>query len=94
MEIINIIKLKRKICLAYIVFISINIRHYIIWLFGLVSKPLFYHLSKRGVFVYYWVLNNEKEFDRALRTGCHGIMTDNPTLLKKYLSSHNLYNKQ
>lgn len=35
------------------------VSHTIIWVLNLISKPLFYHLGKRGVLVIYWVLNNQ-----------------------------------
>ena len=56
-----------------------------IWFLNFISRPLFHHLSKRGVFVVLWVLNNEKEFERGYKLGAHGIMTDNNLPLKKFL---------
>jgi glycerophosphoryl diester phosphodiesterase len=70
----------------------------------MVSRLVFYHLKRRGILVFYWVLNNEKEFQEAIRVmifkyflfqdGVHGIMTDSPTLLKRYLQMKNLVIKQ
>lgn len=34
--------------------------------FSKVSKPLFEHLEKRGCLVVYWVLNNEKDWEKAI----------------------------
>lgn len=34
--------------------------------FYLISGPLFKHLKKRGISVIYWVLNEEKDFKRAV----------------------------
>lgn len=39
--------------------IHIYLSHTIIWGLNLISKPLFYHLGKRGILVIYWVLNNQ-----------------------------------
>jgi len=55
---------------------------------GLFVKQLSYHLNKRGILVFYWVLNSEKEFQTALdvsfvkkfvtliKRKVNGIMTD------------------
>jgi hypothetical protein len=32
-----------------------------------ISKPLFWHLNRRGVLVFYWVLNEEKDYERACK---------------------------
>ena len=63
----------------------INCSYKMIWFLNFISRPLFHHLSKRGVFVVLWVLNNEKEFERGYKLGAHGIMTDNNLPLKKFL---------
>jgi hypothetical protein len=44
-----------------------------------------YHLRKRGILTFFWVCNYSKEFDRAIRYGASGIMTDDPQLLDQYL---------
>ncbi len=31
-----------------------------------ISIPLFTHLKKRGVLVFYWVLNNPEDYQRAI----------------------------
>ncbi|XP_070571830.1 lysophospholipase D GDPD1-like [Ptychodera flava] len=54
----------------------------------LMSKIMFYHLSKRGIQVYVWVLNEENDWERALRLGATGIMTDYPTQLSEFLSKN------
>nr|XP_006825319.1 PREDICTED: glycerophosphodiester phosphodiesterase domain-containing protein 1-like [Saccoglossus kowalevskii] len=55
----------------------------------LMSKQLFQHLNKRGIQVYVWVLNEEKEWERALDLGATGIMTDYPTHLKEFMRKNN-----
>ncbi|KAI8782806.1 Lysophospholipase D gdpd1, partial [Biomphalaria glabrata] len=36
---------------------------------------------------YLWVLNREKDFDRAFKAGATGVMSDRIVLLRKYLDS-------
>ncbi|XP_071944080.1 lysophospholipase D GDPD1-like [Antedon mediterranea] len=57
--------------------------------FLLMSKCLFSHLKKRGIEVYLWVLNEEDDWERALRLGVSGIMTDYPTQLKNFMETKN-----
>ncbi|XP_077996368.1 lysophospholipase D GDPD1-like [Glandiceps talaboti] len=54
----------------------------------LMSKIMFYHLNKRGIQVYIWVLNEENEWERALQLGATGIMTDYPTRLKEFINKN------
>jgi glycerophosphoryl diester phosphodiesterase len=56
-------------------------------LLNMASKPLFAHLKKRGILCIYWVLNETKDFEKAIELGANGIMTDRPTLLKEYLDT-------
>lgn len=51
---------------------------------------LSYHLRKRGIMTYFWVCNCEKDFERALKFGACGIMTDDPPLLDEYLLQRNM----
>lgn len=46
------------------------------------------HLKKRGISVYYWVLNEEEEFKHAIEIGVNGIITDYPTRLIDYLKNN------
>ncbi|EAR94915.2 glycerophosphodiester phosphodiesterase (macronuclear) [Tetrahymena thermophila SB210] len=48
------------------------------------------HLNKRGILVFYWVLNKEQDFIRCAKTCPNGIITDKPTHLKEYLKITNL----
>jgi len=50
-----------------------------------VAKPLIWHLKKRGIMTMFWVCNEEEHFERAIRLGAQGIMTDDPYLLSAYL---------
>ncbi|XP_062992971.1 lysophospholipase D GDPD3 [Elgaria multicarinata webbii] len=52
------------------------------------KKKLFKHLEDRGIQVLLWVLNENKEFEEAFSYGVTGVMTDYPTLLRKYLDLH------
>ncbi|GFQ92850.1 lysophospholipase D GDPD1 [Trichonephila clavata] len=68
---------------------------YIVWLIDklLMRKALFEHLSKRGIQTYFWVLNDEEDFERAFKLGATGIMTDYPTKLRKFLDKKAMNNK-
>jgi len=52
----------------------------------LVRKSLVRHLQKRGIFVIYWTLNSEEEFETALEVGANGIITDYPSKLIQFLN--------
>lgn len=54
----------------------------------LMRRCLFTHLQRRGIQVYLWVLNDEEDFEAAVKLGVTGIMTDYPTKLKKFLSEN------
>lgn len=54
------------------------------------NEKIITHLKKRGVLTYFFVLNNEHEWRRALQCGASGIMTDFPTELKLYLDEHSV----
>lgn len=51
-------------------------------------KKLFKHLEDRGIQVIFWVLNEDKDFEKAFSSGATGVMTDYPTSLRKYLNTH------
>ncbi|XP_034943511.1 lysophospholipase D GDPD1-like isoform X2 [Chelonus insularis] len=53
----------------------------------LMRPSLFQHLQRRGIHVYFWVLNQEEEFKQAFKLGANGVMTDYPTRLKKFLEN-------
>ena len=50
-----------------------------------ISGPLNRHLKKRGIKIFYWVINTPAECDYAISKDCDGIMSDYPTKLKTYL---------
>jgi len=49
------------------------------------------HLLKRGILTFHWIVNEEEEWEQAVREGCRGIMTDKPSELSKYLFKKGLY---
>jgi len=51
------------------------------------NEKLFDHLNKRGIRVFGWVQNTEADFDYCFKKGINAVMTDKPTLLRKYLDS-------
>lgn len=52
---------------------------------NMICKPLIWHLRRRGIMTYYWVCNNEKEYERAIKLGCGGIITDDAERLNDFL---------
>ncbi|VDK39631.1 unnamed protein product [Taenia asiatica] len=57
--------------------------------FGLLmSKRLVNHLRARGIQVFYWVCNTEKDYDRAFSMGRVAVVTDYPSQLMRYLGQH------
>lgn len=59
--------------------------------FNLMSRLFIPHLKKRGILTFYWIVNEEEEFDSAISMGCSGIMTDVPSRLARHLKSSSLY---
>ncbi|KAJ9595602.1 hypothetical protein L9F63_013198 [Diploptera punctata] len=57
----------------------------------LIKKFIFEHLNKRGIQIYFWVLNDEEEFRTAFELGASGVMTDYPTRLKNFLTENPQY---
>lgn len=56
----------------------------------LTNQGLLDHLRARGVVTYFFVLNYEHEWQRAMEVGATGIMTDFPAKLKTWLK-HNQF---
>jgi len=67
------------------------VKYFFYLLFDSLSRPIFYHLRQRGLLVFQWVLNHDKEFNKAIQKGVNGIITDSPTELKRYLDKKQLY---
>ncbi|XP_036821580.1 lysophospholipase D GDPD1 isoform X2 [Oncorhynchus mykiss] len=65
-------------------------QHVITWLADtlLMRRALFNHLTARGIQVYVWVLNDEKDFKRAFDLGATGVMTDFPTKLRDFMEKN------
>ncbi len=55
---------------------------------NLISKPLIWHLQKRGIITMLWVCNEQEDYRRAVELGAQGIMTDDPYLLNEYLKKN------
>ncbi|XP_055862374.1 lysophospholipase D GDPD1-like isoform X2 [Biomphalaria glabrata] len=62
---------------------------FVFWIMDklLIRPSLIKHLDDRGIQTYLWVLNREKDFDRAFKAGATGVMSDRIVLLRKYLDS-------
>uniref|UniRef100_F6V7D3 Lysophospholipase D GDPD3 n=2 Tax=Ornithorhynchus anatinus TaxID=9258 RepID=F6V7D3_ORNAN len=54
----------------------------------IMRKSLIRHLEARGVQVIFWCLNEEADFEVAFGLGASGVMTDYPTVLRRYLDNH------
>ena len=62
-----------------LLFATIKVMNYLL-------VPLVWHLKKRGIMTYYWVCNSEEQYEKAIKLGGCGIMTDESQLLDAYLS--------
>tara|TARA_R110002072_G_scaffold534_7_gene4204 strand:- start:100778 stop:101614 length:837 start_codon:yes stop_codon:yes gene_type:complete len=49
------------------------------------TKQMILNLEKIGVETHPWTLNSPKDWDRAIKMGVHGIITDDPVALQSYL---------
>ncbi|EUB59203.1 Glycerophosphodiester phosphodiesterase domain-containing protein [Echinococcus granulosus] len=56
--------------------------------FLLMSEKLVNHLRARGIQVFYWVCNTEKDYDKAFSMGRVAVVTDYPSQLMHYLGQH------
>lgn len=53
-----------------------------------IRKSVVKHLQKRGLIVYFWVLNSDDEFEIAFNLGANGVITDFPSKLIKFLHKY------
>lgn len=53
-----------------------------------IKKSFVRHLQKRGILVYFWVLNTNEEFEYAFNLGVNGIITDYPSRLIEFLNQN------
>ncbi|XP_078508512.1 lysophospholipase D GDPD1-like [Lissotriton helveticus] len=53
----------------------------------MMRRTLVQHLQDRGIQVYFWVLNQESDFQKAWSLGATGIMTDYPSKLRGFLNT-------
>lgn len=74
-------------CLIFFVMLILKCFNFFSWFF-------IRHLKKRGILTFYFILNDEEDFDRALNKGCSGIMTDLTEDLEKYLKKKNIFYPQ
>ena len=58
--------------------------------FSFLYNLMFYHLKRRGIVVFIWVLNEEEEFNIAYMYGASGLMTDYPSKAAKYFKKRNI----
>ena len=59
--------------------------------FNLISRLFIPNLRKRGILTFFWIVNEEEDWEKAISIGCQGIMTDRPSALNKYLKGKGLY---
>lgn len=59
--------------------------------FGLMSRLFVPHLRKRGILTFFWIVNDEEDWETAVNMGSRGIMTDCPSQLHQYLLRKNLF---
>jgi hypothetical protein len=51
-----------------------------------ILQPMIWHLRKRGIMTFYWVCNTKEEYERAIKYGACGVMTDEPYDLLNYIA--------
>ena len=56
--------------------------------FDFATKKMVESAHARGVAVHYWTIDDEEEMRMIIELGADGIMTDNPSLLKKVLDEY------
>jgi hypothetical protein len=44
--------------------------------FNFFSRFFIWHLKKRGILTFYFILNEDEDYRNAIDKGCSGIMTD------------------
>ena len=59
-----------------------------VYVFNFATQKLVQSAHRRNVAVQYWTINDESEMRTLIELGADGIMTDNPTLLKKVLEEY------
>lgn len=74
-------------CTKCLVFVVLSILR----CFNFFSRFFIWHLKKRGILTFYFILNHEEDFENAVSKGCSGIMTDLTGSLEKYLKANNLF---
>jgi len=67
------------------VLLSASLVKALVW----ISKPLNSHLKKRGIKVFYWVLNDQEYWQYAIDLGADGVITDCPSELSSFLEKTN-----
>jgi hypothetical protein len=60
-------------------------------LLDLLSRLYVPHLRKRGIMTFYWIVNEERDFERAAARGSAGIISDSPSRLASYLKKSQIY---
>jgi len=54
-----------------------------------ITDSLFlWHIQRRGAILQAWTLNEEEDFIDAFAKGFHGIITDFPSRLRKFVDKH------
>ena len=59
--------------------------------FNFISRLFVPHLRKRGILTFFWIVNEEDGWDKAVSIGCQGVMTDCPSNFSAYLKQKGLY---
>ncbi|ESN93706.1 hypothetical protein HELRODRAFT_115387 [Helobdella robusta] len=55
--------------------------------FLLLNRLMFYHLRRRGIRIFVWVLNEPEDYECSLTYSPDGIMTDYPTKLRQFIDN-------
>lgn len=59
-------------------------------IFRFFFKPIVEHLTKRGMYVVPWVVNNKKDIGDVQKMGALGVMCDDPCLVDAFVTENDL----
>lgn len=64
---------------------------FVFWIESFYFKLIVWHMNRRGIPVVFWVLNCEEDWNKGIRMGANGLMTDYPSRMKEFLVSKGLF---
>mmetsp|Transcript_5168 Transcript_5168/g.5929 ORF Transcript_5168/g.5929 Transcript_5168/m.5929 type:complete len:179 (+) Transcript_5168:463-999(+) len=59
-------------------------------LYNLLGLVIFFHLRRRGIYVFYYSINQTKDIDTCMAKYVDGIITDSPTVLVNHIAKKDI----